>query len=224
MGEVHINVTALRGTLSPRVMRRQIEGYSPSCSNGPLRCLSGCDCQCHALAFKPIIHKRLVPYVGQVYVPRRFFHPPWSSWSRCDVQTCRGDLLEDLPIRWLLPSRAFNIQLRLGSSNHPIYLSIGTPRLVARNAPIWHLVESGDVDSVRNLFHAKKASVYDVTDAGGSLITVSFGQRRDISFNNIVPLQFACRAWQQKPCEKALSMISFLVNAGADAGFAVSTK
>ncbi|KAI0085527.1 hypothetical protein BDY19DRAFT_439453 [Irpex rosettiformis] len=111
-----------------------------------------------------------------------------------------------MPVRWLLPSTQFNIKLKLSSENYPIYLSIGTPRLVARNAPIWRLVEGGDLDGVRDLFIDKKASVYDVTDGGGSLIT------------------FACRAWQHKPCDKSLDMIRFLVNAGADAGFSVPTN
>ena len=172
LGEVHVNVTAICAT-SPRVRRRQIEGYSTSTSDGPLRCLPACECRCHTLAFKQMVPSCIVPYFGKLFVPTRLFHPPWSSWSRCDVQTCRGDLLEDMPVRWLLPARHFNIKLELSSESYPIYLSIGTPRLIARNAPIWRLVESGDLDGVRDLFSDKKASVYDVTENGGSLITVS---------------------------------------------------
>jgi hypothetical protein len=81
-----------------------------------------------------------------------------------------------MPVRWLLPPWLVAIHLQLSSPSSPIYLSISAYRLVARNAPIWRLVESGDVDGVRDLFIARKASVYDVTEGGGSLITVGLTQ------------------------------------------------
>lgn len=167
-----MNITAIHAT-SPRIRRRQIEGYSTAVSNGPLRCLPACECRCHTLAYKQVFPSWVVPYVGKLFMPTRLFHPPWSSWSRCDVQTCRGDLLDDMLVRWLLPARHCNINIKFSSESYPIYLSIGIPRLIARNAPVWRLVESGDLDAVRDLFLDKKASVYDVTENGGSLITVS---------------------------------------------------
>ncbi|KAI0339164.1 ankyrin [Trametopsis cervina] len=207
LGQVHDNVSAIRSTEVYRVRRRLGQdriGSSPRSDS--LRCLDGCQCRCHTYAFRTLVPKYLVPYFGQIFLPKRVLHPPWSSWSRCNEQTCRGDWLTEVPLRWFLPTGGLALHLELSSPSLPVYLSVSTPRLVPRNALVWRLVGSGDVEGVRELFLRRQASVYDITEGGGSVIT------------------FACRAWQQDPCERNLDMIRFLVEAGADAGFSVATN
>ena len=77
-----------------------------------------------------------------------------------------------MPIRWILPPGRVPAHLQLSSPTFPIYLTVSALRLVARNAPVWRLVGSGNVEGVRELFVSRQASVFDITEGGGSLITV----------------------------------------------------
>lgn len=172
LGEVHVHVTALRET--PSYTRRRLsEEPISSSSTGNLQCLPDCACRCHNPAFVQVIPQSLVPYIGQAFFPKRLLRLPWSTLHECNVQTCRGDLKTTMPIRWLLPPGRVSVHMHISSPTFPIYLTVSVLRLVPRNASIWRMVGSGDVNGVRELFLARQASVLDVTEGGGSLVTVS---------------------------------------------------
>lgn len=223
LDEVHVHVNALRRA-SGDSRQRFIDEPIPRSPDGRPHCPTNCNCTCHKPTFVQVIPKVLHPFVGQVFFPKRLLRPPWAPSRNCNVQTCRAELKSSMPVRWLLPASRVSAHLQLSLPPFPIYLTVSLPRLVARTAPIWRLVSNGEIEGVRNLFLAKQASVFDVTEGGGSPITVSICAflSRDVPFSSIV--QHACRAWQQNPSAKNLEMIRFLVQAGADAGFSVSTR
>ena len=80
-----------------------------------LRCLPHCTCRCHR-SMTNIISPSLRSYLGDLLVPQRVLLAPWSSWTCCDVQTCRGDIQRPVTIEWVLPSGPFPIHLQLSLS------------------------------------------------------------------------------------------------------------
>ncbi len=172
--------------LLPTPEPSQSSGSNPIYSES-LRCLSNCTCRCHATALRMLLPPAFTPYIGQIYIPKRLLHAPWSSWSLCNVQTCRGDWQKAMSIVWLLPptglllgllSIVVNFALPFplpGVLEDPrINISIvGTRRAIHWSAPIWDAIRRADLDCVRTLLAMRKASVWDTDLEGWPVFAVS---------------------------------------------------
>ncbi len=144
----------------------------PYVPNGTLHCLHNCRCRCHDSAVESMIPARLTSYLGQIFLSKRLFCPPWSTWSRCNVQTCRGDLRRALAFVWLLPHGLFS-GCFLSTGNRLFRLSIGAQRVIPYSAPIAQAVIKADLHAVRTLFSHGQASIYDTLVDGWPMFTVS---------------------------------------------------
>ena len=138
----------------------------------PLGCPPSCQCRCHYPSVTRLVPKYLAPYIGQLSISKRLLHPTFSSWSLCNVQTCRGDFQQAATIRWVLPFRIFHGFLE-SRNDCCIHFSIGAPRVVRCDSPIMHAVWNGDSQGVRELFATGKASIWDYTINGYPVFVVS---------------------------------------------------
>lgn len=172
LGEIHVRVN----TQGINYRRRRQTGQ-PTVEHlrfdSNLQCALDCECRCHSSTVLRLIPNLLAPYVGQVHISKRLLSPPWSSWSRCNIQACRGDWFGESSIQWVLPSGFVPVNLQFSSPSLPFCFSIGTPRIIPYSAPIWGLLRQGDVEGVRELFARKQASVWDADENNETLLMVS---------------------------------------------------
>ncbi|KAI0799648.1 ankyrin repeat-containing domain protein [Irpex lacteus] len=174
--------------------------HSHSLVCNPLHCLENCHCRCHNLSMQSLIPAKLASYIGQIYVSKRLLRAPWSTWSVCNVQTCRGDLRRTMTINWILPPSFLSGFLQ-SSRDRRIHLSIGAVRTIPLDAPILRAILDADVQRVHTLFALGQASIWDHTLHGNPILWV------------------ACKFWTLYPSKERYKIIQFLVSAGADALF-----
>ena len=138
-----------------------------------LRCLPGCHCRCHDSSFSSIIPAWIAWAVGKIFISKRLLYPPWSSWSRCNFQTCRGDFLRTVAILWLLPRVPFLGYFRFSTYfKFPLTVCVGAVRTIPWDSPLLLLAKTGDVQGIRELFTRGQASIWDTTVNGHSLFYV----------------------------------------------------
>ena len=141
-------------------------------SRSPLRCLPDCPCRCHSPSVHRLIPTWLAYYIGQISISKRLLRPPWSSWSLCDEQTCRGDLQRALIVQWVLPTGFLHGSFQ-SSKDRRIHFLIGAPRVVRWDSPIFNALQVGDLKGVRYLFATGQASIWDYSMNGMPVFYVS---------------------------------------------------
>lgn len=151
-------------------------------SSHRLQCIVGCTCRCHSDVSEQVLPEVLKQYLGRLYVPRRILHDFRRLRWECNVQTCRRDKTSILPITWYLPSWLSFFDVTIRPPNLPIYVAIFSPRLVPANSEVWGVIAKSDLQRLRLLIRAKKASVYDVNESGYTVLYV--GTIREISTPN----------------------------------------
>ena len=148
-----------------------------------LACLPNCNCRCHDFSFSSLIPSWLVWYIGQVFISRQLLqvHSAWISWSRCNVQTCRGDFLRTMTILWLLPRGLFWGCMQCPTTFR-VNICIGAVRTITWDSPVFVSCREGDVRGVKELFAAGKASIWDATVNGHSLFYVRLGHSNSFAY------------------------------------------
>ena len=146
--------------------------HLPPPARGVLRCLPHCPCRCHDSLVTSLIPRWLAFYIGQVYISKRLLTPAFSPWSRCNVQTCRGDLQRAITIRWILPPGLLSGCLQ-SSKTQPIHIFIGAPRIIPFDSLIFEAIRSRNIRSVRELFATGQASIWDHDFDGAPIFMVS---------------------------------------------------
>ncbi|KAI0799645.1 ankyrin repeat-containing domain protein [Irpex lacteus] len=172
---------------------------------GRLHCSNDCACRCHDSSVTSLLPRCLTTYFGQIFISKRLLHPTFSSWSRCNLATCRGDFLEPCKICFVLPPGYLYGCLRSSPNSH-IHFYIGAPRVVSWDSDILRAVWFSDVQEVRGLFTKHQASIWDFDPDGDSVFW------------------HVCSKWQREPTEERLEIVRFFLEAGADALFFAETK
>ena len=139
----------------------------------PLQCPTDCRCRCHDSAVQPLIPLFLTPYVGQFFVSKRLLHPTFSPWSRCNSQTCRGDLRGEMSVVWLLPPVALHGALE-SPRRRRVSFSICAPRTIPYASAVVEAIDNSDLESIRCLFLTKQASIWDTFNHGQPIFYVSW--------------------------------------------------
>ena len=141
--------------------------------NHPLKCPPRCECRCHHPSMIKLIPGRLTYYIGQVSISKRLLHPTFSPWSLCNVSTCRGDLHRAITLQWDSPLRLLNGLLQY-SKDSRIHFSLGAPRVVPYNSPLFIAIWRGDFHTIRDLFATGRASIWDYDINGLPVFCVSW--------------------------------------------------
>ena len=137
-----------------------------------LKCPPKCECRCHHPSMVKLVSGWLAYYIGQVSISKRFLHPTFSPWSLCNVSTCRGDLHRAITLQWDSPLRLLNGLLQY-SKDRRIHFSLGAPRVVPYNSPLFNAVWSGNYHTIRDLFATGQASIWDYDIHGLPVFSVS---------------------------------------------------
>lgn len=174
MHDLHLRLSAisLRQPTGSSVGRESATIPDPRAYLTPsnkLSCSLDCACRCHSPLLEPIVPRSLVPYLGQVTVSKRILHAIGASPWECNVQTCRRDRKTSHRLAWV--ARWWFVTISISSSSFT--MSLHPPRYIPDHAPVWGMLNRGDVDALQALFAAGKASVYDVGEDGQTLFYVS---------------------------------------------------
>lgn len=96
----------------------------------------------------------------------------FNPLGRCDVETCRGTLLQPAKVAYILPRIPFHGSFQ-GTPFDRVHFSLNAFRTVPYSAPIIQAIMKADYYGVRDLFSKQQASIWDVNIQGSSILWVS---------------------------------------------------
>ncbi|KAH7109942.1 hypothetical protein EDB81DRAFT_954164 [Dactylonectria macrodidyma] len=136
------------------------------------RCRSGCPCQCHSESTvrTPLVLRNILGSL--IFAFRGLAIPNVRS---CDYHGCRkmGHTTFSLSYffpTWLL-ARVFSLAGAWRDLSGPgVSIVVRMPRVISDDSAIFHLVETGNEEAVRNLLSKRGASPFDVSSDGRSAL------------------------------------------------------
>ncbi len=137
----------------------------------PLQCEDPCECCCHDASLTRASPHWLAPLIGNLYLPRSFFH--WS-FSSCNVPTCRRTrrTRQIAKIKLFFPSWFIAVDMKIRLQTFPVYFCLQTPRRIPDTSPIFICIRGLDIEGTRRLLVSGEASVNDVDEHGFGVLHV----------------------------------------------------
>ncbi|KAI0085489.1 hypothetical protein BDY19DRAFT_996628 [Irpex rosettiformis] len=148
---------------------------------------------------KSLFPNWMTSYIGHVFISKRLRLRPWSEWSLCTVQTCRGDFQRATLVTWLRPAwllAGWNVFFH--KQNWNIHFSLGTPNVIPYSSPVLGAIYDADLGSLRDLFCRRIASIWD-TDIDGR-----------------TAFWHACKLWQEDHDGDKWEIVRFYMDVGAN--------
>ena len=147
---------------------------SPPIAQDSLKCLPDCQCRCHSSLMASLVPIWLASYIGHVFVSKQLIYPPWSTWSLCTVQTCRGDAQRMMAITWLLPHTQLlsGLTVTLNMTKRRIHFSLATANIIPYSSPVFKAIYDTDLHTLRDLFCRRTASIWDADIDGRTMFWV----------------------------------------------------
>lgn len=85
------------------------------------------------------------------------------------------DRISKAIVQWWLPWwwPAIDLRLQLRAMSYPLLVSIHAPQVISIDAEVWTSIWDENLIRLQELFEARAASIYDVSELGTTLLFVS---------------------------------------------------